>query len=455
MKRKKTIVAIATAVGKSGIGIVRVSGTQVLLVVKKILKVPLKERYAHYLPFLDFKNNIIDQGIVLLFLAPNSFTGEDILEFHGHGNLIVLNLLIKNILLIPHVRLAKPGEFSKRAFLNKKIDLIQAESICDVINADSEAEIHASLQSLNGYFSKCLHKIIKKLNKLSVNLEISVNFPEEIAEKKFFFKKIENQLIKIICLFHKIHTTASQGCLIHEGIKVILTGPPNVGKSSLFNRLLQRKVSIVTKISGTTRDILREKICLNTLNIELLDTAGIHDNPEKIEKIGIKFALKEIELCHYIFLVLDSQNNENFNLRYILKGIQRLKSFQKLIIIFNKIDLLSDKISLKNYPTGYTYFFISVKKNFGISKIFNYLENISNTQDEMKSIFLSRQRHIKLLKNALFFLEKGKKDWLNFFSIECLLDNIRLAKNSIFQITGKFSHEELLKKIFSKFCIGK
>ncbi|CUR53000.1 tRNA uridine-5-carboxymethylaminomethyl(34) synthesis GTPase MnmE [Buchnera aphidicola] len=455
MNRKNTIVAIATSVGKSSIGIVRVSGPDVLLVAKKILKTKLVERYAHFLPFFDNKNNIIDQGIVLLFLSPRSYTGEDILEFHGHGNLIVLNLLIKNILLIKNVRIAEPGEFSKRAFFNKKIDLIQAESICDLINADTESKVKSSLQSLTGDFSKYIRKIVKKINDITIILEATINFSDEVPEEKNFFKKIDNNLTQLIYLLHQVTKISKQGCLLREGIKIILIGPSNAGKSSLFNRLLHKKVSIVTEIEGTTRDILKENICINFFNIQLIDTAGLRHNPGKIEKIGIQLAVKEIKICDYIFLILDSTIKKEKHLYYIQKIAQKLQNFQKLIIIFNKIDLLNFKILLKDYPSKYLYFFISLKTDIGVKKIFKFLNNLSKKDNNLESTFLARQRHLELLKLSLKFIEEGKHEWNNLYSFECLLDNLRLAKKYLFQVTGKFSHNDLLEKIFSKFCIGK
>ncbi|VFP77994.1 tRNA modification GTPase MnmE [Buchnera aphidicola (Cinara cuneomaculata)] len=446
-----TIVAPATALGQSGIGIIRISGFSVLKIIKKFLKLSMKERFAHYTSFLDIHGNIIDHGIALFFLAPRSFTGEDILEFHGHGNPIILDLLIKNILLIKNVRIARPGEFTERAFLNKKIDLIQAEAISDIISAQSEVAVKSALRSLSGIFSKKIYVIINLIKTFFSRIEAVINFPDEIN----ISFKIQDNLSKIIKLLKELIDIVKKNNILQKGIKIVIGGPPNVGKSSLFNCLSNKKISIVTNIPGTTRDVMNNNIYVNGISCELLDTAGLRKSDDIIERIGIKLAKRNIRCCDHIFFVLDATHNYKKNNKFMLKSINNLQKNQNITFIFNKIDLINQIPHAEMIYKKFPVFYISVKNKQGINLITDRIKNLSKVLNNVENVFLARQRHLIGLEESLDYLITGQIDWLDNQNIELLSDNIRLSLQSLLGITGHFNNEDLLNKIFSEFCIGK
>lgn len=449
-----TIVAPATTIGRSGIGIIRISGTSVLKLIKIFLKISMKERIAYYTPFLDVKGNILDYGIALFFSSPRSFTGEDILEFQGHGNPILLDLLIKNLLFIKHVRIARPGEFSERAFLNNKIDLIQAEAISDLINAQSESLIKASLRSLRGNFSKKIKSIISQLKNIYTQIEAIINFPDEINES-VLLKNIKKKLIKVINLIKKLIYTTCQSRLLQKGIKVVIIGPPNAGKSSLLNFLSNQTVSIVTNIPGTTRDLIRKNVWIHGICYKFIDTAGLHKSDNDIEKIGIKLAKKKICSCDHIFLVLDITHNQSINNKFISKCINNLKKNQSITIIFNKIDLTNQESCVSIVYKKYISIYLSIKNRLGVDFLKKRIQQISSTIDNIENVFLARRRHLYELEKSLKHLLNGKKDWRIHSRIELLSEHISLSIKCLLNITGKFSTNDLLNKIFSDFCIGK
>lgn len=449
-----TIIAPATAGGKAGIGVVRISGGKVLEIVQKTLKVSLKERYAHFLPFFDLNNKIIDHGIVIFFASPRSFTGEDMLEFQGHGNPLIIDLLIRNILLIDNVRLARPGEFSERAFLNEKIDLVQAESVMDLIHAQSTLAAHASLQSLKGVFSTAINKISLKLQEVYGRIEATINFPDDVNEHNLL-KYISDDIHDIIILIKNLKNKAIQGNILRKGIKVVITGAPNVGKSSLINILSNRNISIVAEFAGTTRDLLRSKIEIQGVRFELIDTAGLCNSTNIVEKIGIKLAKEVIQTSDHIFLVLDSSQEYRVNKKIICRYIQKLNKNQTITLIFNKIDLVQKKACITKYHNKYTCIFISIKFRLGIDFIKRELNSMTGLVDSSENIFIARHRHLQLLNKTLQSLQDGLKVWKDFQLIELLSENIKLANALILEISGKFKDKEILEKIFSEFCIGK
>ncbi|AEH39608.1 GTP-binding protein [Buchnera aphidicola (Cinara tujafilina)] len=454
MNISDTIIAPATAGGKAGIGIIRISGGDVRNIIKKILKISLRERYAHFFTFFDLNGKIVDNGIAIFFASPRSFTGEDMLELQGHGNPLILDMLIKNILLINNVRLARPGEFSERAFLNEKIDLIQAEATMDLIHAQSKLAIQASLKSLQGFFSQCINKIFQRLNSIYSNIEAAINFPEDINDN-ILLKNIDNKIYDVISLIKKVKKKAVQGNLLREGIKIVITGTPNVGKSSLLNRLLNKNVAIVTNLAGTTRDLIRSYINIKGLTFELIDTAGLCDSNNVIEKIGIKLAKDVIKKSNHVFLVLDSSKKDEFNELIIKNYIKKLNKNQIITLIFNKIDLTKKKSCITRYKNKYTSIYVSVKSGLGIDLLRKYMRSFSRSIDSSENLFLARRRHLQILTKTLKLLEDGLKNWIDFQTIELLSDTIKLANTLISEISGKFINQDILEKFFSEFCIGK
>ncbi|WP_075433635.1 tRNA uridine-5-carboxymethylaminomethyl(34) synthesis GTPase MnmE [Buchnera aphidicola] len=450
----KTIVAPATAPGQSGVGIIRVSGSAVIKVIEKFLRISMKPRFAHYTSFSDITGKILDYGIALFFPAPFSFTGEDILEFHGHGNSVLLDLLMKNILLIKNVRIARPGEFSERAFLNNKMDLVQAEGINDLINAQSELSIQASLRSLNGDFSKKIRDIISLLKKLYARIEAVINFPDEINESSLI-SDIRICLSDAIYLMKKLIFKGCQGNLLYNGISIVITGPTNVGKSSLFNYLSNQKISIVTNIPGTTRDVMCKNIWINGARYELVDTAGLRKSNDVIELIGIKLAKKNIQSCRHIFLILDASQDKYSNNILVKKYIDGLRKNQNITIIFNKIDLIHKKPCLDIVFNQFKCIYLSIKYKMGINFLKDRMHEISSELNAGEDVFLARNRHLSALKASLKYLKHGK-EWLNKnLCIELFSEDVRLAIEAMLTITGNFSSSDLLEKIFSDFCIGK
>ncbi|XZR52820.1 MAG: tRNA uridine-5-carboxymethylaminomethyl(34) synthesis GTPase MnmE [Enterobacteriaceae bacterium] len=453
MNHKETIIAQATPIGRGGIGIIRISGLNAKKISHFVLKKKLKPRYAYYLPFYDYNNNIIDKGIALWFPKPHSFTGEDVLELHAHGSIININLLIESILKKNKIRIAKPGEFLERAFLNNKIDLIQAEAISDLINANSILSAKLAISSFNGNFSIKINNIINIINNLRINLEAQINFFENnlnIIKKK----NIKNSINNIINNINNILKNTNINYNIREGIKVVIAGLPNVGKSSLINILSGEKVSIVNKLFGTTRDILNKHIQINNIQINIVDTAGLRKTKNKIEKIGIKKTIREIKKSNHLLFLINSKKKKNFlNLKY--NFIKKIPQNLSITVIRNKIDLTKELpgiFIIKNY----TLICISLYNLKGINLLKNHLKKKINLNNNFtEGIFLSRLRHLELLKKAKCYLIKAKKTLKNVFYEEILAENLILVNNELNKIIGKKKGGNIISEIFSNFCIGK
>lgn len=450
-----TIIAQVTPIGNGGVYILRVSGKNTSAVLKSVLHCSLQPRYATYLPFYDINDEILDKGISIWFPSPNSYTGEDVLELQGHGNNILANLLIKRILKIPNIRIAEPGEFSKRAFLNHKIDLIQAEAISDLINASSEAAIKASVKSLQGDFSNFIKKIINKITDLRANIEYELEFSEDNINnyiKINFIHKIK----KIIKYLKRILFISKNGACLNESIKIVISGFPNSGKSSLFNFLSCKKSSIVTNIKGTTRDLIYNQINFNKHILELVDTAGIRRTTNKIEEIGISLAKKAMNNTDILLFMIDSSKNIKVQIKKFFQLKKNISSKINIILIFNKIDLknIDPNIFLNN---KINFLCISVKKKIGLKNLYSilkkYIKNCKNFLGE--SIYIARQRHIQEIKSSIKELLIAKKNFKIDHNYEILAYHLQNTQNFLNKITGYINSEDILNKIFSNFCIGK
>ncbi|PPI86287.1 tRNA uridine-5-carboxymethylaminomethyl(34) synthesis GTPase MnmE [Candidatus Pantoea edessiphila] len=454
MNINDTIVAQATPVGQGSVGILRISGNKASEIAKKILgKVP-KPRYADYLAFSDFNNKILDKGIALWFPNPNSFTGEDVLELHCHGGPVVLDLLLTCILTFPTVRLANPGEFSERAFLNSKIDLAQAEAISDLINASSEQAARSAINSLQGVFSNRINKIIKDLIKLRVHIEAQIEFPEEEISS-LSNDTIKKRLSIIIKNLQQLLSEAQQGFLLNEGMKIVIAGHPNAGKSSLFNALTKTETAIVTSQAGTTRDVLHEHINIDGMPLHILDTAGLREAYDEVECIGIKRALYEIEKADHVLFVVDgTEINNAKSVKMLLDFLSSLSKEISVTIVRNKADLTKEALGLTKL-NSFTIIHISALTNAGIQYLLKHLKETAGFVNTVEGNFIARRRHLQSLKIAHNYLIKSKQKMLQIFNNEFIAEDLRVAQIELDKITGEFTSEDLLNEIFSNFCIGK
>lgn len=448
-----TIAAIATPTGKGGVGIIRISGTKSKEIAKIILKKNLKIKVAHFGLFYDKNNEVIDQGLAILFAAPSSFTGEDVLELHAHGNPFILDKLLTAVLQLG-ARIAKPGEFSQRAFLNNKIDLAQAEAIADLISATSSRAAKAAINSLQGEFSVKIDALLELLIKLRMHIEAAIDFSEE--EIDFFNdKKITESINEIKQEIVKVKNAAKQGVLLREGITIAIIGKPNAGKSSLLNCLSGRDSAIVTDMAGTTRDVIREYIGIDGIPLHIVDTAGLQKSSNIIEQEGIKRTWQEITKADEILLMVDSsltkETDPNINLPDFFR---ELPSEKAITVIMNKIDLTNEKAKIVEHG-NYSIIYMSVKAGIGIDLLKSHLKKIIGFQESTESIFIARRRHLHALTNAYNLINSAQQQLEEGKSIELIAEDLRLAHDSLAEITGKFTSEDLLDKIFASFCIGK
>lgn len=446
---KETIVAQATPIGRGGIGILRVSGPRAKAVAQAVLGKCPSPRQAEYLPFKEANGTILDQGIALYFNAPFSFTGEDVLELQGHGGQLILDLLLKRILDIQGVRLARPGEFSEQAFLNDKLDLTQAEAIADLIDAQSEQAVRSAIRSLQGEFSQKIHQLVEKVTYLRTYVEASIDFPDE--EIDFLADgKIEANLREIITHLTDVQQSAKQGSILREGMRVVIAGRPNAGKSSLLNALAGREVAIVTDIAGTTRDVLHEHIHLDGIPLHIIDTAGLRDATDKVEQIGIERAWQEIEQADIILLLLDSTDPHQTIHTLRTEFLPSLPNHIPLTIIYNKSDLSGETERIEE-----NCIHLSAKTGAGIALLRKHLKQKMGYQSSNEGGFLARRRHLDALEKANYHLHNGLTQLIEFHAGELLAEELRLTQQALGEITGKVTSDDLLGKIFSSFCIGK
>ena len=445
INKVETICAIASAIGQSGIGIVRVSGPLAKSTSKKILQADLKPRYAYYGAFYD-QNNVIDKGVAIFFPGPNSYTGEDVVEFQGHGGPSVLRKILE-ITMSSGVRLAEPGEFSKRAFLNGKMDLIQAEAIQDLIQSNSEESALSAVRSLTGEFSIKINQVLSELISLRVFIEATIDFSDE--EIDFIEShEVSNKLHTLKESLLDIQQTATQGAILRDGIHVAIAGKPNAGKSSLLNMLTKESSAIVTDIAGTTRDVLKETIHIDGMPIHIIDTAGLHDSDDVVEQEGIRRAHNEINNADIILLVFDSRDSKA-NLSILPDSVKN----KPKILVRNKIDLAGNKSSVKKVG-NITEISISAKNGDGIDTLRESLSEFAGLNSGIEGVFVARKRHLDAIEETLEFINSALSQ-LNSGSSELVAEDLRQAGMKLGQITGEFSSDDLLGEIFSSFCIGK
>ena len=454
-----TIAAIATATGRGGVGIVRVSGAKARQVADSLLSINVQPRHAHYCDFKNRAGDVLDQGIALFFPGPNSFTGEDVLELQGHGGPVILDLLLREITQLG-IRLARPGEFSERAFLNDKLDLTQAEAIADLIDATSEQAARNALHSLQGAFSKRIHELVEALIHLRIYVEASIDFPEE--EIDFLSDgKVARDLDGIIAKLQQVFKEARQGVLMRDGMRVVIAGRPNAGKSSLLNALSGRESAIVTSIEGTTRDVLREHIHIDGMPLHIIDTAGLRESPDEVEQIGILRAWQEIQQADRVLLLVDSRQSQLTDPRQIWpEFVDKLEDATKITLVRNKIDLSNEAAGLfQSNSDGLnpenTYIGISAATGAGIDDLKQHLKTIMGFSESGESGFTARRRHLDALERAQSFLASGKAQLQGYAAGELLAEDLRHAQNALSEITGEFTPDDLLGRIFSSFCIGK
>lgn len=444
---EETIVAMTTPPGRGGVGIVRLSGPRSLPIAQSITRLnTINSRVAHYCCFHDHHAEVIDQGLLLYFNNPNSFTGEDVIEFQAHGSPMVMDKLIQESVLLG-ARVARPGEFSERAFLNDKIDLTQAEAIADLIHASSQTAARMAVRSLQGDFSNRIHQLNDKLIQLRLYVEAAIDFPEE--EIDFLNDgKIAAMLQEALHNLQAIKSSATQGAIVREGLSVVIAGRPNAGKSTLINNLAGRDVAIVTDHAGTTRDVMREHILLDDIPLHVIDTAGLRESEDPVEQEGIKRAWIEVQRADCVLLVTDVQ--QKFATQDLSLEIREaLPEDVPIIHVFNKIDLISQSPAIEQDSV-----LLSAKLGVGMDLLKSKIKEVVGYQPQ-EGLFLARRRHLEAIDKALHYLETGQHQLSSHRAGELLAEDLRLAHQALCEITGEFTSDDLLGVIFSSFCIGK
>jgi tRNA modification GTPase len=445
------IAAIATPPGRGGIGVIRISGKPLTNLAKIILGKLPKPRSACLSKFVDTNGQVIDQGIALYFPAPNSYTGEDVLELQGHGGPAVMNLLLSQCLLAG-ARLAQPGEFTLRAYLNNKIDLIQAESVADIIEASTIEAARCAINSLQGRFSSRIEELVSLLITLRMLIEAALDFPEEEIDNLQTIQ-IQDRLEHIHSQLEQIFNDARQGNLLQEGIKIALVGEPNVGKSSLLNQLVEEEVAIVTEIPGTTRDTIQRTIMIAGIPIHIIDTAGLRETNDIVEQKGIERTHAAIKHADMVIWLVDSNQQQICAANQVTSHIPIDKP---RITVFNKIDLLLQNpkiVDEENNPKIH----LSAKTGAGIELLRKKILEIAGWQFNPagEGLFMARQRHLEALKLAQTHLDIARSFTENEDQLELLAEELRLSQCALSSITGQFTADDLLGEIFSHFCIGK
>ena len=445
MSSADTIAAIATAPGRGGVGIVRISGPKSRHIARILTGDVPRPRFAHFCDFRDDKGTVLDQGLALFFRGPHSYTGEDVLELQGHGGPIVLDLILKAVLACG-VRPARPGEFTERAFLNDKIDLAQAEAVADLIESGSEEAARAAVRSLQGAFSVEINDLLAQLIELRVYVESALDFTDEDIDF-LGTPELGNRIDQVMDKFASIFSAARQGSILREGMKVVIAGEPNVGKSSLLNALTGTDKAIVTDIPGTTRDVLSEQIHIDGMPLHVIDTAGLRESDDLVEQEGIRRAYAEIAEADRILMVSAADNPE-------LARPAWAGTNQPVDFVLNKIDLASEEPRLESGING-SRIFLSAKSGAGMSLLRDHLKSAIGFSAGTEGTFIARRRHLDALERASEHVRTAVAHLTHSGAGELCAEELRYAQDCLSTITGEFDHEDLLDRIFTSFCIGK
>jgi len=441
-----TIAAIATASGAGGIGVVRVSGPLSQAIAVSVLGHCPKPRHAAYLDFQQADGDLIDRGIAIFYPNPHSYTGEDVLELQGHGGTALMQILLARCIALG-ARQAEPGEFTRRAYLNDKMDLAQAEAVADVINAATVEAAKSAVRSLSGEFSQHINTLLLKLIDLRMYVEACLDFPEE--EIDFITQgRVADKLDAIIDELAFVFAKAKQGSLLREGINVVLVGQPNVGKSSLMNQLAGEEVAIVTSIAGTTRDTIKNAIQINGVPLHVIDTAGLRETDDEVEKFGIARTWRAAETANIALLLVDAAHGITSTEKSIL---ERLPQEIPKIWVHNKIDVTQEPAIIEEKDKA-THVYISAKTGAGLDLLKTHLLKLAGYQNNAEGVFMARARHLSALAQVRGHLDVATNQ-LN--SAELVAEELRLAQDALGTITGEFTPDDLLGEIFSRFCIGK
>ena len=453
MHETDTIAAIATAPGRAGVGMIRVSGPRARPIALQILGFEPRPRYAHYGPFMDINGTVMDEGIGLFFPNPHSFTGEDVFELQGHGGTVILDLLLRAV-CEQGARLARPGEFSERAFLNDKLDLAQAEAIADLIESSSEQAARCAVRSLQGAFSRRIEALVEALTHLRIYVEAAIDFPEE--EIDFLADgKVAADLQAIMADLDQIQREAQQGTILRDGMSVVIAGRPNAGKSSLLNTLAGREAAIVTAIEGTTRDVLREHIHIDGMPLHIIDTAGLRDSPDEVEQIGIARAWEEIRQADRILLMVDATTTQETEPHRLWPDfIDQLPASAPVTVIRNKVDLSGETAGFTDASPA-PVVRLAARSGDGLEVLRDHLKTCMGYASTTEGGFLARRRHLAALEKAAQSLVDGQAQLDGFGAGELLAEDLRMAQDALGEITGTMTPDDLLGKIFSSFCIGK
>jgi len=445
-QRDDPIAAVATAPGRGGIGVVRLSGNRLALLAQALLgKVPAARRATRAV-FLDAQGAAIDDGIALYFAAPHSYTGEDVLELQGHGGPVVMRMLLKRCLELG-ARPAEPGEFTRRAFLNDKLDLAQAESVADLIEAATDSAARCALRSLRGEFSAAVAELLRQLIELRMLVEATLDFPEEELDP-LNRSDVQGRHARLVGAIETALAKSRQGSLLRTGLQVVLAGQPNVGKSSLLNHLAGEELAIVTAVPGTTRDSVRQAIDIDGVPLNIVDTAGLRDTEDEVERMGIARTWSEIGKADVVLLLVDARvgvTEEDLAL------VERIPQGAKRVFVHNKIDLAGSAPQVQRDPAS-TRLYLSAKTGAGVDLLRAELLAVAGWQQGAEDLFMARERHLVALRQAAQHAARAAE---HFGRLELFAEELRLAQEQLNSITGEFAADDLLGEIFSRFCIGK